>query len=122
MNATYWEIAVSDAAYATLGAFVGGLVIAGALVWAVRLGIRVRRREPDRPKAHEQPTLPESGPTYESREVREPNEVPHADEESDRLTPHQLGGSGTKRSEKQERSRWGSGSGGSFGSGGPGNT
>jgi hypothetical protein len=122
MNATYWEIALSDAAYGTLGAFVGGLVIAGVLVWAVRLGIRVRRREPGPPKAHEQPTMPESGPAYESREIREPNEVPRANDESERLTPHQLGRSATRRSAKQERPRWGSGSSGSFGGGGPGST
>lgn len=121
-HATHWEIALSNAAYGTLGAFVGGLVIVGVLVWAVLLGIRVRRREPGPPKAHEHPTLPESGPTYESREIREPNEVPRADDESERLRPHQLGRSGTKRSDKQERPRWGSGSSGSFGGGGPGPT
>ncbi|MFJ8142753.1 DUF6479 family protein [Streptomyces sp. NPDC096013] len=122
MNATHWEIAVPDAAHGALGAFVGGLVIAGVLVWAVRLGIRVRRREPNPPAAKQQPATPESGPAYEISEIREPNEVPRANDECERLRPHELGRSGTKRSDKQERPRWGSGSSGSFGSGGPGTT
>ncbi|MCX4404082.1 DUF6479 family protein [Streptomyces sp. NBC_01764] len=122
MNPTDWQIAVSNVAYGTLGAFLGGLVIAGALVWAVRLGIRVRRQEPSPPKAHEHPQLPDSGPVRETREIREPDEVPLAAGESERLAPHELHNSGSKRSDKQERSRWGSGSSGSFGSGGPGRT
>ncbi|MET7981807.1 DUF6479 family protein [Streptomyces sp. NPDC005281] len=122
MDGKYWDIALSNAAYGTLGAFLGGLVIAGALVWAVPLGIRTRRREPSPPQAHEQPTLAESGPVRETSEVREPNEVPRAANESERLTPHQLGGPGSKRSDRQERPRWDSGSGGSFGSGGSGRT
>ncbi|MFE5082817.1 DUF6479 family protein [Streptomyces mirabilis] len=32
----------------TIGAFLGGLVVAGVLMWAVRLGMTVRRREPRR--------------------------------------------------------------------------
>ncbi|MFC9635370.1 DUF6479 family protein [Streptomyces mirabilis] len=122
MNPADWEIAVSNAAYGTLGAFLGGLVIAGALVWAVRLGIRVRRQAPRPPKAHEHPQLPDSGPVREAREIREPNEVPPATDERGRLTPHELHRAGGKRSDKQERPRWGSGSSGSFGSGGPGRT
>ncbi|MGW3661896.1 DUF6479 family protein [Streptomyces sp. NPDC005141] len=116
MNDKYWDIAVSNAAFGAFGAFLGGLVIVAALVWAVRLGIKTRRREPSPPTPHEQPTLPESGPAHESREIREPREVPRAGDESERLTPHQLGGSGSKRSAQQERPRWDSDSGGSFGS------
>ncbi|MFD5814078.1 DUF6479 family protein [Streptomyces sp. f51] len=120
MNHEHWSVALSNAVVGTLGALLGGLVIAGALVWAVGLGIRARRREPGPPKAHEQPRLPQSGPAHETSEIREPNEVPRAANEGERLTPHQLGGSGSRRSDRQERPRWGSGSSGSFGSGGSG--
>ncbi|MEV6738773.1 DUF6479 family protein [Streptomyces sp. NPDC051104] len=116
------QLAASDAAWGMLGAFVGGLLIAGALVWAVRLGIRVRRRESAPPRPSEQPIRPTSGPVMESREVREPNEVPRAQDESERLTPHEVHASGTRRSGQQKRPRWNSGSSGSFGSGGSGAT
>ncbi|MGW0970026.1 DUF6479 family protein [Streptomyces sp. NPDC002516] len=120
MNHEHWSVALSNAVVGTLGALLGGLVIVGALVWAVGLGIRARRREPGPPKAHEQPRLPQSGPAHETSEIREPNEVPRAANEGERLTPHQLGGSGSRRSDRQERPRWGSGSNGSSGSGGSG--
>lgn len=120
MNHEYWDIALSNVAYGTIGALVGGLVIAGGLIWAVPLGIRMRRGEPAPPKAHEQPSLPESGPVREASEIREPNEVPRAANEGERLTPHQLGGPGSRRSDRQDRPRWDSGSSGSFGSGGSG--
>ncbi|MEU6097171.1 DUF6479 family protein [Streptomyces sp. NPDC047079] len=122
MTISMETLAASNAAWAVLGAFLGGLVIAGALIWAVRLGIRVRRREPAPPRPSEQPKPPPGGPVMESREVREPNEVPRAEDESERLTPHELHSTGTKRSEGQQRPRWSGGSGGSFGSGGSGTT
>ncbi|MGC4979308.1 DUF6479 family protein [Streptomyces sp. DT193] len=122
MNPTYVETAMSNAAVGTLGAFIGGLVVVAALMWAVRLGIRVRRRESDPPKPHEHPRMPEGGPTYETSEVREPDEVSEATDGRERLTPHQLHSSGSRRSEDQARPRWSSESHGSFGSGGPGNT
>jgi hypothetical protein len=122
MNHEHWDLALTNAAYGTIGALVGGLVIAGGLVWAVPLGIRMRRGEPGPPEAHEHPSLPESGPVHETSEIREPNEVPRAADESERLTPHQLGSPGSKRSDRQERPRWDSGTGGSFGSGGSGRT
>ncbi|MFD8735985.1 DUF6479 family protein [Streptomyces sp. NPDC059618] len=111
MKATYWEIALPHAAFGMLGALAGGLLVVGALLWAVRLGIKARRHEPGPPRRHEQPTLPESGPVHESREMREPDEVPRAADESERLTPYQIHSSGSRRSEKQERPRWESGSG-----------
>ncbi|MGP4046944.1 DUF6479 family protein [Streptomyces sp. 2A115] len=113
-------MAASNAALGAIGAFVGGLIIAGALVWAVRLGIKVRKGESEPPKPQEQPRLPDSGPVHETREMREPDEVPRAADESERLTPHEIHPSGTKRSEKQEPPRWSRGSSGSFGGGGPG--
>ncbi|MEU9136433.1 DUF6479 family protein [Streptomyces sp. NPDC048404] len=122
MNPTYVETAMSNAAVGTLGAFIGGLVVVAALVWAVRLGIKVRRRESDPPKPQEHPRMPAGGPTYETSEVREPEEVSESVDGRERLTPHELHSSGSKRSEDQARPRWGSESRGSFGSGGPGST
>jgi hypothetical protein len=116
------DLAASDAARGAIGAFIGGLVIAGALVWAVRLGMKVRRRESRPPRPDEQPKVPESGPVHEIREVREADEVPHAANESERLRPENMHSSGSKRSENQDRPRWEPGSSGSFGSGGPGRT
>ncbi|MGH4031757.1 DUF6479 family protein [Actinomycetota bacterium Odt1-20B] len=74
-----------------------GLVLVGGLIWAVRLGRRVRRREPGPPLPEDQPRLPEEGPVREVREQRVPDEVPRG---RGRLTPHRLkghGNSGTKR-------------------------
>ncbi|MEV1081456.1 DUF6479 family protein [Streptomyces sp. NPDC050211] len=106
-----------------IAVLIGGLLIAGALVWAVRLGIKVRRREPGPPGPHEQPSVPSTGPVREAQEVREQNEVPQAGDKSGRrLTPHELQPSGSKRSESQKRRRWNPGSSGGFGSGGPGRT
>jgi hypothetical protein len=115
-------MAASDQAWGTLGAFIGGLVLVGALVWAVRLGMKVRRREPRRPRPEEQPKLPASGPVGEIREVREPDEVPKTSDEGERLRPQNMHPSASKRSEDQDVPRWESGSSGSFGSGGPGKT
>ncbi|MEW2523687.1 DUF6479 family protein [Streptomyces sp. NPDC047071] len=114
-------LAASPSASAFL-AFGLGLLIVAALTWAVWLGIRVRRREPDRPRPEEQPRLPDGGPVREVRERREPDEVP---QDGGSLTPHQLKGGGTvgsKPSDDQEPRRWTPGSSGAFGSGGPGRT
>ncbi|MFJ6087813.1 DUF6479 family protein [Streptomyces sp. NPDC092369] len=114
------DLAASDAAIGTLGAFLGGLVVVGLLIWAVRLGVKVRRQQPRPPQADEHPTLPESGPVREVREVREPDEVPHAADESERLRPSNVHPSGSKRSDDQDVPKWEPGSSGSFGSGGSG--
>ncbi|MFI6877322.1 DUF6479 family protein [Streptomyces sp. NPDC050400] len=105
--------------------FVGGLVIAVALIWAVWLGIRLRRREPGPPDPADQPKLPADGPVREIREMREPDEVPRTQDGRERLTPHELHGQGTmpsRRSPDQTRRRWSRGNSGAFGSGGPGST
>lgn len=91
-------------------------------MWAVRLGISVRRQEPAPPRPADHPTLPPSGPVMESREMREPDEVPRAGDGGRRLTPYEIHASGTKRSGHQKRPRWSPGSSGSFGSGGSGAT
>lgn len=113
------HLAASDAARGAIGAFLGGLLVVGLLVGAVLLGMRVRRQQPRPPRRDEHPTLPESGPV---REVREPDEVPRAADESERLRPHNLRSSGSRRSEDQDVPKWEPGSSGSFGGGGPGKT
>ncbi|MET8244025.1 DUF6479 family protein [Streptomyces sp. NPDC005202] len=119
-TASYVVLAAEPRLWATFGAFLGGLVIAGALVWAVRMGIGVMRRESDRPTAAEQPHLPVTGAIHEIREMREPDEV-HPDD-GERLMPYELHATGTKRSNDQHRLRWYPGGSGSFGGGGPGHT
>ncbi|MGV9252423.1 DUF6479 family protein [Streptomyces sp. NPDC003697] len=112
---------VLAASWGPLGAFVLGLVVVvGGLVWAVWMGIRVMRREPDRPREVEQPHLPVTGAIHEVREVREPDEV-HCDD-GVRLMPYEIHRAGTRRSNDQHRHRWSPGGSGSFGSGGPGAT
>ncbi|POX45394.1 DUF6479 family protein [Streptomyces sp. Ru72] len=97
-----------------------GVVVAGALIWAVRLGMSVRDREPAPPRPEEQPHLPDGGPVLEEREVREPEEMPLAGQESERLMPYQLHHAASRRCDDQHRRRWLPGSSGGFGSGGPG--
>ncbi|MFJ9175589.1 DUF6479 family protein [Streptomyces sp. NPDC102360] len=103
--------------------FVVGLVVALALIWAVWMGIRFRRREPGPPDPADQPKLPRTGPVHEVREMREPDEMPHTDG-GHRLTPHELHGYGnadSRRSKDQRPRRWSRGNSGAFG-GGPGRT
>ncbi|MEU1203452.1 MULTISPECIES: DUF6479 family protein [Streptomyces] len=122
MNTATYEVIAASSAVNAIAAFVGGLVIAGALVWAVRMGISVRREELDPPTPEEQPKLPAEGAIHEIREMREPDEVPHAVDESERLMPYNLHAAGSKHADDQHRKRWVPGSSGSFGSGGPGRT
>ncbi|WP_320785204.1 DUF6479 family protein [Streptomyces sp. CRN 30] len=119
MNTSHYVAASSDSGPGMIFILVGGLLVAGLLVWAVRLGIKVKRREPRRPTPQEQPTRPASaGPIGEVQEVREPDEMPGTG--TGRATAHDLNTSGSRPSESQQRPRWDSGSSGSFGSGGPG--
>ncbi|MGX4687925.1 DUF6479 family protein [Streptomyces sp. JNUCC 63] len=122
MDTTWYEAAAGISAFGIVAVVVGGLVIAAALVWAVRLGVRVMHSEQRRgtSRGGEHPTLPESGPVHETHQRREPDEVPRAEETGRRLTPHELGSSGSRRSGDQSRPRWDGGSSGSFGSGGSG--
>jgi hypothetical protein len=122
MQTTFYEAAAASSVFGVAVVLVSGLVVTGALIWAVRLGIRVRRGESRPPRRSEHPRPPESGPVHETREFREPDEVPRAADGSERLTPHGLKHSGSKRSENQTRPRWNEGSSGSFGGGGPGRT
>jgi len=107
------EMSASNGAAVGVFTLVAGLIVVLALIGAVRLGMRTRRRESAPPRPEEQPRLPESGPVHELQEMREPDEVPRAQDGSERLTPHQLSGGGTsgsRRGEDQKRRRWGSGS------------
>ncbi|MEU6404857.1 DUF6479 family protein [Streptomyces sp. NPDC046985] len=118
--ASHAVLAAGPSAWIVVGAFVGGLVIVFALVWAVGMGIGVMRREPDRPGPSEQPHLPVTGAVVEISEIREPDEV-HSDDGA-RILPHDLHAASTRRSQDQHRHRWAPGGSGSFGSGGPGRT
>lgn len=119
MNTSHYVAASSSSALGVIAILVGGLLVAGLLVWAVRLGIKVKNREPRRPVPQEQPTRPaDAGPIGETQEVREPNEMPGTG--TGRLTAHDLNTTGSRPSASQQRPRWESGSSGSFGSGGPG--
>ncbi|MFF8729432.1 DUF6479 family protein [Streptomyces sp. NPDC015171] len=120
MHTTLEQLAAAGSTAGALVIVVCGVLVAAALVGAVALGIRVRRREPAPPRRSEQPTVPPSGPVREESGLREPNEVPRAGDDGDRLTPHQLGNAPTRPGRDQARPRWEGGSGGSFGSGGSG--
>lgn len=120
MNTASYELIAANSTVNAVAAFVGGLFIAGALVWAVLLGIRVRRQESAPPRPDEQPRLPASGAVHEIRERREPDEVPHAADESERLMPYNIHAVGSKHAADQHRKRWVPGSSGSFGGGGSG--
>ncbi|GGU61122.1 DUF6479 family protein [Streptomyces daghestanicus] len=99
-------------------AFLGGLVIAGALIWAVRVGLRVLDRDTGHPRPDEQPKMPATGPVREEREMREPDDVPVMAPGGSRLMPYELHRASTRRGKDQTRRRWLPGSTGSFGGGG----
>ena len=122
MNTTPQYLAAAGPVAGVAVILLCGLVLAGGLVWSFRLGHRIRRREPAPPRPKEHPTRPRSGPAGERLHMREPDEVPRAEDGQDRLTPHQLGNAPTRRSDDQSRPRWSSGSSGSFGGGGGGAT
>ncbi|MGW2823160.1 DUF6479 family protein [Streptomyces sp. NPDC001443] len=104
MHTSFEQLAVAGPVAGTLVIVVCGVLVTAALVGAVSLGIRVRRREPAPPRPSEQPTPPRSGPVREERSLREPNEVPQVRDE-DRLTPSQLGNDPTRPIRNQSRRR-----------------
>jgi hypothetical protein len=116
-TATFVLAATSSEVLNVIAAFVGGLIIAGALVWAVQFGMTVRDRELPRPNPDEQPHLPDGGAVRETREMREPDEVPHTPG-GRRLMPYELHSSSSRTRKDQHRRRWMPGTSGSFGSGG----
>ncbi|MFD7688252.1 DUF6479 family protein [Streptomyces sp. NPDC059781] len=120
-TATYAVLAADTHRWAVFGAFIGGLVVAGALIWAVRVGMRYMDREEPRPTAEDQPRLPDGGAVREMREIREPDEMPDMSRTGSRLMPYELHHSGSRTGKDQQRKRWAPGSSGAFGSGGPGN-
>ncbi|MER6109570.1 DUF6479 family protein [Streptomyces hirsutus] len=119
-TATYELLAAGQNVLHLGAAFIGGLVVAGALIWAVRVGMKVMDQEELRPRPEEQPRLPETGAVHEMREMREPDEMPTAPRDGERLMPYQLHHAPTKTGKDQQRKRWLPGSSGAFGSGGPG--
>ncbi|WP_406726407.1 DUF6479 family protein [Streptomyces sp. GD-15H] len=119
-TAPYELLAASQQVLNLLVAFVGGLVVAGALIWAVRVGMKVMDQEEHRPSPEDQPKLPETGAVREMREMREPDEIPMVSRDGERLMPYELHHSATRTGKDQQRRRWLPGSSGAFGSGGPG--
>ncbi|MFJ2236421.1 DUF6479 family protein [Streptomyces sp. NPDC087859] len=119
MTTAWMDVAAGRGAVG-VGLIVAGVVVVTLLIGAFWLGSRLRRRELPPPTPEEQPRLPEGGPVREVVENREPDEVPRSDH---RMTPHEspaFGNSGTRTGPERERPQWSEGSGGSFGSGGPG--
>ncbi|MEU0288331.1 DUF6479 family protein [Streptomyces sp. NPDC005908] len=119
-TATLVQLAASDHQWAVAAAFVGGIIVAGALVWAVRAGMRYMDQESPRPNPEDQPRLPEGGAIREMREMREPDEIPLTPRSGSRLMPYELHHASTRTGRDQQRKRWLPGSSGAFGSGGPG--
>jgi hypothetical protein len=87
MSTQWTETAASHGLLVGIGPLVAGVIVVALLIGAVRLGLKVRRREPGPPRPEEQPRLPTDGPVREMQEHREPNEVPRSDH---RMTPHEL--------------------------------
>ncbi len=111
------QLALSGAVVGGVVPFLVGVVIVGALIWAVWWGRRIRSQEPGPPRPDEQPRLPDSGPVGEVRERREPAEMPRGNH---RLTSHRLrghGNSSTRRAANQKPPTWNEN-----GGGGPGRT
>ncbi|MBT3152670.1 hypothetical protein HTV45_17615 [Streptomyces sp. CHD11] len=119
-TATYELLAASQSVWNVTAAFLGGLIVAGALIWAVRVGMRVMDQESPRPSPEDQPKLPEGGAVREMREMREPDEMPRVERKGSRLMPYEIHRSGSRTGQDQKRKRWLPGSSGAFGSGGPG--
>ncbi|MFD7700790.1 DUF6479 family protein [Streptomyces caelestis] len=119
-TATYVVLASTTHRWGVFAAFIGGLFVAGALIWAVRVGMRYMDREEPRPAAEDQPRLPDGGAVREMREMREPDEMPDMRRTGSRLMPYELHHSATRTGKDQQRKRWLPGSSGGFGSGGPG--
>lgn len=122
MNTAMYEAATRSQVFGYVLILVVGAACVGGLIWAFRLGFKVRQREPAPPRPEEQPKLPTTGPVRESHEMREPEDVPKAADGNERLTPHQLTNVRSRRADDQRRPRWSPGSSGSFGGGGGGRT
>ncbi|MFJ7905197.1 DUF6479 family protein [Streptomyces sp. NPDC096198] len=106
MNRTLEQLAAGGSAAGSAVILLCGVLVTAALLWAIRLGIKVRRRESPPPRRGEHPVPPRSGPVGEERNMREPNEVPRTTEKGDRRTPHELGNAPSRPSTDQTRPRW----------------
>ena len=118
MNTAMYEAATSRQVFGYVLILIAGVVLVGGLIWAFRLGFKVRQREPAPPLPEEQPKLPPEGAVHEIRENRDYQEVPKTPKGGRPLTPYELSNMDSKSSEDQKRPRWSSGSSGSFGGGG----
>ncbi|MGC9496337.1 DUF6479 family protein [Streptomyces sp. WG7] len=116
MTNAWMDLAAGSGALG-IGLIVAAVVVVALLIGAFAFGSRQKRREPPPPRPEEQPRIPDGGPVRETRERREPDEMPRTD---DRTLPHDLGHQSSHTASGQERPRWDEGGSGSFGSGGPG--
>ncbi|MEU0440422.1 DUF6479 family protein [Streptomyces sp. NPDC006186] len=116
MNTTPNLAVSASTAFGVVTVLAAGILVTVALLWAVRLGIGVRRREPRPPRPEEQPALPESGPVRATREMRAPNEMPRTG--GARLTPHELHPTGGTPAADQQPGGRDPGSGDAAGPGG----
>ncbi|MEU2711217.1 DUF6479 family protein [Streptomyces sp. NPDC007205] len=122
MNVAMYVAAAGAQVFGYVLILLVGVACVAGLIWAVRLGFKVREREPAPPRPDEHPTMPPSGPVHETLEMREPDELPQAGDDGERLTPYQIGNVRSRRADDQRRPRWSPGSSGSFGGGGGGRT
>src|SRR4051812_2585621 len=109
MNTLSQAVAVADWLVHGIAPLGAGILVTGALIWAVRFGMKVRSAESPPPLPEEQPHLPDSGPVHEVREMREPDEMPDAADSGHPLTPYEIKGVGnvaSRRSGDQRRRRW----------------
>ncbi|MER6025957.1 DUF6479 family protein [Streptomyces sp. NPDC001851] len=122
MNVAMYAAAAGAQVFGYVLILLAGVACVAGLIWAFRLGFKVREREPAPPRPDEHPAMPASGPVHETVEMREPDELPRAGGDSERLTPYQIGNVRSRRADDQRRPRWSPGSSGSFGGGGGGRT
>ncbi|MGJ5893568.1 hypothetical protein DF268_10870 [Streptomyces sp. V2] len=83
-----------------------GLLLTAALVWAVRLGTRVRRREQSPGRLPPQEPVRRPVDESEHRQTREPDEMPRIPDDEPRPTPHDLGNTPDRPGRHRGRSRW----------------
>ncbi|MEE1751097.1 DUF6479 family protein [Streptomyces sp. SP18CS02] len=104
-----------------IGPLVAGVVLVGFLIGAFVLGRRIRSREPEPPKAEEQPHRPDdAGLPGEAEGHRRAAELT---EREDRVMPYELRHENTEPDtspRSEEDHKWGGSASGGFGSGGPG--
>ncbi|MEU9285501.1 DUF6479 family protein [Streptomyces sp. NPDC048275] len=101
----------------SLALFGVAIAVLALLAGGFWLGCRIRAGE-RLPRPEEQPHLPADGPVLETREIREPAEVPKVTKDQHALTPYELAHTPNRTSPLKKPPRWVEGRTGSFGGGG----